>query len=74
MIVKERVHFIYLLPQNRFCAKLRTMAETRKNHLAIDGAQVKDVEHIASYKPIPEADSGNFYFVMFLQNCSINKK
>lgn len=34
------------------------MAEPRKNHLTIDGGQVKDDEHVASYKPIPETDTG----------------
>ncbi|KAJ0173809.1 hypothetical protein K1T71_010958 [Dendrolimus kikuchii] len=33
------------------------MSEPRKNHLTIDGGQVKDDEHVASYKPIPEADT-----------------
>ncbi|CAH2266057.1 uncharacterized protein LOC120631977 isoform X1 [Pararge aegeria] len=33
------------------------MSETRKNHLTIDGGQVKEDEHVASYKPIPEADT-----------------
>lgn len=37
------------------------MSETRKNHLTIDGGQVKEAtdEHVASYKPIPESDTGN---------------
>ncbi|KAF9796363.1 hypothetical protein SFRURICE_001936 [Spodoptera frugiperda] len=35
------------------------MSESRKNHLSIDGAQVKEDEHVASYKPIPESD-GDF--------------
>ena len=34
------------------------MSETRKNHLSIDGGQVKEDEHVASYKPIPETDTG----------------
>lgn len=33
------------------------MAEPRKNHLNIDGGQVKEDEHVASYKPIPETDT-----------------
>ncbi|XP_045453156.1 uncharacterized protein LOC123662347 [Melitaea cinxia] len=35
------------------------MSETRKNHLTIDGGQVKEAtdEHVASYKPIPESDT-----------------
>ncbi|XP_063627559.1 uncharacterized protein LOC134799099 isoform X1 [Cydia splendana] len=31
------------------------MSEPRKNHLTIDGGQPKDDEHVATYKPIPEA-------------------
>ncbi|XP_063367635.1 uncharacterized protein LOC134656050 [Cydia amplana] len=33
------------------------MSEPRKNHLTIDGGQPKDDEHVATYKPIPEADT-----------------
>ncbi|XP_072930169.1 uncharacterized protein CD98hc isoform X2 [Epargyreus clarus] len=33
------------------------MAEPRKNHLSIDGGQVKDDDHVASYKPIPDSDT-----------------
>ncbi|KAJ8724134.1 hypothetical protein PYW07_008114 [Mythimna separata] len=33
------------------------MSEPRKNHLSIDGGQVKEDEHVASYKPIPETDT-----------------
>ncbi|KAG6442503.1 hypothetical protein O3G_MSEX002394 [Manduca sexta] len=33
------------------------MSEPRKNRLSIDGGQVKDDEHVASYKPIPDAES-----------------
>ncbi|XP_047033604.1 uncharacterized protein LOC124640051 [Helicoverpa zea] len=33
------------------------MSEPRKNHLSIDGGQVKEDEHVASYKPIPESDT-----------------
>ncbi|XP_050354339.1 uncharacterized protein LOC126776096 [Nymphalis io] len=35
------------------------MSETRKNHLTIDGGQIKETtdEHVASYKPIPESDT-----------------
>lgn len=35
------------------------MSETRKNHLTIDGGQVKEAtdEHVASYKAIPESDT-----------------
>ncbi|CAH2045967.1 unnamed protein product, partial [Iphiclides podalirius] len=34
------------------------MSEPRKNHLAIDGGQGRDDEHVvASYKPIPESDT-----------------
>ncbi|CAK1549535.1 unnamed protein product [Leptosia nina] len=35
------------------------MSESRKNHLSIDGGQVKEDEHVSSYKPIPEND-GDF--------------
>lgn len=36
------------------------MPENRKNHLIIDGGQVKedDPEPISTYKPIPESDTG----------------
>lgn len=37
------------------------MAEPHKNHLNIDGAQAKQDENIASYKPIPETDRGIFF-------------
>ncbi|KAI8425367.1 hypothetical protein MSG28_007126 [Choristoneura fumiferana] len=30
----------------------------RKNHLTIDGGQVQEDEHVASYKPLPESDAG----------------
>ncbi|KAJ8713826.1 hypothetical protein PYW08_007446 [Mythimna loreyi] len=33
------------------------MSEPRKNHLSIDGGQVKEDDHVASYKPIPETDT-----------------
>ncbi|XP_045776753.1 uncharacterized protein LOC123875127 isoform X1 [Maniola jurtina] len=33
------------------------MSEPRKNHLTIDGGQVKEDEHVASYKAIPETDT-----------------
>ncbi|XP_028176777.1 uncharacterized protein LOC114364714 isoform X5 [Ostrinia furnacalis] len=33
------------------------MSETRKNHLSIDGGQVKGDDNVATYKPIPDADS-----------------
>lgn len=33
------------------------MSEPRKNHLTIDGGLPKDDEHVATYKPIPEADT-----------------
>ncbi|XP_068618952.1 uncharacterized protein [Battus philenor] len=34
------------------------MSEPRKNHLAIDGGQGRDDDHVvASYKPIPESDT-----------------
>ncbi|XP_052744049.1 uncharacterized protein LOC112056937 isoform X2 [Bicyclus anynana] len=33
------------------------MSETRKNHLTIDGGQVREDDHVASYKPIPETDT-----------------
>ncbi|XP_048478661.1 uncharacterized protein LOC105383450 isoform X2 [Plutella xylostella] len=33
------------------------MAEPRGNHLDIDGGQVKEDEHISSYKPLPDTDS-----------------
>ncbi|XP_073950787.1 CD98 heavy chain isoform X1 [Choristoneura fumiferana] len=32
----------------------------RKNHLTIDGGQVQEDEHVASYKPLPESDAGEF--------------
>ncbi|XP_047505725.1 uncharacterized protein LOC125050140 [Pieris napi] len=32
------------------------MSESRKNHLNIDGGQVKEDDHVASYKPISEND------------------
>lgn len=35
------------------------MSESRKNHLTIDGGQAKEDDHVASYKPIPESDTGN---------------
>ncbi|CAK1583342.1 unnamed protein product [Parnassius mnemosyne] len=35
------------------------MSEPRKNHLTIDGGQGREDEHVvASYKPIPESDTG----------------
>lgn len=36
------------------------MSESRKNHLNIDGGQVKEDDHVASYKPIPENDGGEY--------------
>lgn len=39
------------------------MSESRKNHLNIDGAQVKEDDRVDSYKPIPEADQGNFIWL-----------
>ncbi|KAL0869375.1 hypothetical protein ABMA27_007618 [Loxostege sticticalis] len=33
------------------------MAEPRKNHLSIDGGQIKEDDNVATYKPIPDADS-----------------
>lgn len=33
------------------------MSEPRKNHLSIDGGQVKEDENVATYKPIPESDT-----------------
>lgn len=47
------------------------MSEPRKNHLAIDGGQVKEDDHVASYKAIPEADSGTlilFHVLITLKN------
>ncbi|VVC87665.1 unnamed protein product [Leptidea sinapis] len=35
------------------------MSETRKNHLSIDGGQLKEDDHVSSYKPIPDSD-GDF--------------
>ncbi|XP_038206472.1 uncharacterized protein LOC119828406 isoform X1 [Zerene cesonia] len=32
------------------------MSEGRKNHLSIDGGQVKEDDHVASYKPLPDND------------------
>lgn len=46
------------------------MSETRKNHLTIDGGQVTEDEHVASYKPIPESDAGNFvHELIFIVRC-----
>ncbi|CAG9789117.1 unnamed protein product [Diatraea saccharalis] len=33
------------------------MSEPRKNHLSIDGGQIKEDENVASYKPIPDSDA-----------------
>ncbi|KAM3958101.1 CD98 heavy chain [Aphomia sociella] len=33
------------------------MSEPRKNHLSIDGGQVKEDDNVATYKPIPESDT-----------------
>lgn len=33
------------------------MSEPRKNHLSIDGGQIKEDENVSSYKPIPESET-----------------
>lgn len=37
------------------------MSEPRKNRLSIDGGQVKEDEHVATYKAIPESDTGEIW-------------
>lgn len=45
------------------------MSEPRKNHLTIDGGQGRDDDHVvASYKPIPESDTGNYLNSVLLKS------